>query len=127
MKRGLLRPEYNVFGDLDFSPEEAANLKMRSRLMMALTDLIEARGLTQAQAAKLMGVSQPRISNLVRGKIDRFSIDTLVAMLATGGARVTIAVHHASGTIKPASRRAPAPPRRGLLPPARRRRKAGAA
>ena len=127
MRRSPRRPEYNVFADLDFSPEEAANLKMRARLMIALTDLIEARGLTQAQAAKLMGVSQPRISDLVRGKIDRFSIDTLVAMLAAGGARVTIAVHHARATIRPTFRHAPASLRLEPARPARRRRNAGAA
>jgi predicted XRE-type DNA-binding protein len=52
--------------------------------------LIDTRGLTQAQAAELLGVTQPRISDLVRGKIDRFSIDTLIAMLDHAGVRVQI-------------------------------------
>ena len=60
--------------------------------MIRLSQLIETRGLTQAQAAILLGVTQPRISDLVRGKIDRFSIDTLVAMLGQAGVRVQILV-----------------------------------
>jgi predicted XRE-type DNA-binding protein len=82
----------NVFRDLGFSRDEAENLKIRSDLMIRLTRLIESRGLTQAQAAALFGVTQPRVSNLVRGKIDRFSIDTLVAMLGHAGVRVQIVV-----------------------------------
>jgi predicted XRE-type DNA-binding protein len=57
--------------------------------MIRLTKIIKARGLTQAAAAKLFGVSQPRISDLTRGKIDRFSIDSLVEMLGHAGVRVT--------------------------------------
>ena len=68
----------NVFRDLGFSAEEAENLRIRADLMIQLTKLIEARGLTQAAAAKLLDVTQPRISDLVRGKINRFSIDSLV-------------------------------------------------
>ena len=64
----------NVFRDLGFSREESENLKIRSNLMMRLSRLIEARKLTQAQAATLFGVTQPRVSDLVRGKIDRFGI-----------------------------------------------------
>ena len=82
----------NVFRDLGFSVEEAENLRIRADLMIQLTKLIEARGLTQAAAAKLLGVTQPRISDLVRGKIDRFSIDTLVEMLGHTGARISFVV-----------------------------------
>jgi predicted XRE-type DNA-binding protein len=82
----------NVFADLGFSPEEAQNLKVRSDLMIELTKLIEARGLTQAAAAKLLGVTQPRISDLVRGKIHRFSVDTLIEMLGHAGATVSFVV-----------------------------------
>jgi predicted XRE-type DNA-binding protein len=64
--------------------------------MVRLSKLIESRGLTQAQAAALFGVSQPRISDLVRGKIDRFSIDTLIAMLEHAGVRVQIVVSRSS-------------------------------
>ncbi len=84
------RSSGNVFRDLGFDREEADNLKIRADLMIAATRLIETRGLTQAQAAKLFGVTQPRISNLTNGKIDRFSIDGLVEMLGRAGIRVSI-------------------------------------
>ena len=82
----------NVFADLGFSAEEAQNLKVRSDLMIEITKLIEARGLTQAAAATLLNVTQPRISDLVRGKIDRFSVDTLIEMLGHAGATVSFVV-----------------------------------
>jgi predicted XRE-type DNA-binding protein len=82
----------NVFSDLGFSPEEAQNLKVRSDLMIELAKLIEAKGLTQAAAAKLLGVTQPRVSDLVRGKIDRFSVDSLIEMLGHAGASVSFTV-----------------------------------
>jgi predicted XRE-type DNA-binding protein len=78
-----------VFRDLGFSTEDAENLRIRSELMARLAKLIEERGLTQAAAAKVFGVTQPRVSDLVRGKVDRFSIDMLVVMLAKAGIRVT--------------------------------------
>lgn len=80
----------NVFVDVGFGKEEAANLLIRSHLMTALDVLIEKRGLSQAQAAKLFGVTQPRVSDLMRGKIELFSIDTLVRMLARAGIRVDV-------------------------------------
>jgi predicted XRE-type DNA-binding protein len=82
----------NVFRDLGFSDEEAENLKIRADLMIELTSLIEAQGLTQEAAAKLLGVTQPRISDLVRGKIDRFSVDSLIEMLGHAGASVSVVV-----------------------------------
>lgn len=92
MTTKVRRSTGNVFSDLGFSREEAENLKIRTDLMIRLSELIDARGLTQAQAATLFGVSQPRVSDLVRGKIDRFSIDTLVSMLGHAGVRVQIVV-----------------------------------
>ena len=82
----------NVFRDLGFARQEAENLKIRTNLMIWLSRLIETRRLTQAQAATLFEVTQPRISDLVRGKIDRFSIDTLVAMLSHAGVPVKVVV-----------------------------------
>ena len=78
----------NVFADLGFKTEQARHLQVRSDLMIALSRFIAAHGLTQTDAARKFGVSQPRISDLVRGKIDRFSIDTLVAMLGHAGVEV---------------------------------------
>lgn len=85
----------NVFADLGFSGEEAEHLKIRSSLMITIRRIIEARGLKQAQAAKLFGVTQPRISDLVRGKIDVFTIDSLVDMLANAGMHVQVDVRAA--------------------------------
>lgn len=82
----------DVFSDLGFPPSEARNLRLRSELMTALRQRIEEDGLTQAEAAKRFGVSQPRISDLLRGKIGRFSLDTLVNMLTDAGAEVSIRV-----------------------------------
>jgi len=96
MTTKIRRSSGNVFRDLGFSAEEAAHLKIRSDLMIRLSQLIEARGLSQAQAARLFGVTQPRISDLVRGKIDRFSIDTLIAMLGHAGVKVQIVLGRSS-------------------------------
>jgi predicted XRE-type DNA-binding protein len=86
------RSSGNVFRDLGFSREEAENLRLRSELMIQLSRVIKDRRLTQARAAKLFGVSQPRVSDLVRGKIGRFSVDTLIAMLGHAGVRVSLMV-----------------------------------
>ena len=80
----------NVFLDLGFPPEEAAHLLIRSDLMITLNQLLEDRGLTQVKAARLLGVSQPRVSALRRGKLELFSIDALVEMLARLGVGVTL-------------------------------------
>lgn len=88
----IRRSTGNVFRDLGFSKEEAENLKIRTDLMIRLSKLIKSRRLTQAQAASLFRVTQPRVSDLVRGKIDRFSIDTLVAMLGHAGVGVQVIV-----------------------------------
>ena len=82
----------NVFRDLGFGEDEAENLKIRADLMIELTKLIEAQELTQAAAAKLLGVTQPRVSDLMRGKIDRFSVDSLIEMLGQAGACVSVLV-----------------------------------
>ncbi len=84
------RSSGNVFRDLGFSPKEAENLRLRSELMMEIRKLIDRRRLTQAAAAKLFGVTQPRVSDLVRGRIDLFSLDMLVKMLAQAGVQVRL-------------------------------------
>ena len=88
----------DVFADLGFSPAESRNLRLRAQMMTALRKFIENEGLTQADAAKRLKVSQPRISDLTRGKISRFSLDTLVNMLSDAGLEVGF-------RIKPSSRR----------------------
>jgi len=82
----------NVFRDLGFSSSEAEHLRLRADLMVVLERLIARRGLTQARAAELLGVSQPRVNDLVRGRLHRFSIDALVDMLARAGVRVRFAL-----------------------------------
>jgi predicted XRE-type DNA-binding protein len=82
----------NVFEEVGFDPDEAHNLAIRSALMMAITRLIERRGMTQRQAAELFGVAQPRVSDVVRGKIELFTIDALVKMLSAAGVKVGVVV-----------------------------------
>jgi len=82
----------NVFADLGLPPAEAENLLLRSELMTALMGIIERRRLTQTQAAKLFAVTQPRISDLNRDKIDRFTLDALVNMLAHAGVKVRLVI-----------------------------------
>ncbi|MBP8274517.1 MAG: XRE family transcriptional regulator [Acidobacteria bacterium] len=96
MTTKIRRSSGNVFKDLGFPTEQATNLKMRSDLMIRLSKLIDARGLTQTQAAEFFGVTQPRISDLVRGKIDRFSVDTLIGMLGHAGVGVQIVLGRTS-------------------------------
>ena len=84
------RSSGNVFADLGFPPEEAAHLLIRADLMGQVRAVIAARGLTQKAAAKALGVTQPRVSDLVRGRIELFSIDTLVEMLTRFDVAVTV-------------------------------------
>lgn len=80
----------NTFVDLGFSPEEAAILQMRADLMAKLRKIIKNRRLTQVRAAKLLGVSQSRVSDLVRGKWEKFSLEMLITLATRAGIRVTI-------------------------------------
>ncbi|MBK6729205.1 MAG: XRE family transcriptional regulator [Xanthomonadales bacterium] len=80
----------SVWDAIEDSTGEAESMKLRSSLMIALARHIEASGLTQAKAAALLGVTQPRISDLVRGKIHLFSIESLVDMAAAAGLQVRL-------------------------------------
>lgn len=80
----------SVWDAIEDTPQQAASMKARSSLMMALSEIISERGLTQADAAQLFGVTQPRISDLVRGKLHLFSLDTLMDMAATAGLDPTV-------------------------------------
>jgi predicted XRE-type DNA-binding protein len=92
MSTKVRRSSGNVFRDVGFPPEQAENLRIRSELMIQVRRILEGRKLTQAAGAKLFGVTQPRISDLVRGRIELFSIDGLVNMLAHAGVRVSLVV-----------------------------------
>ena len=78
------------------SPAEAGNMRVRADLMIQIREVVRRRRLTQQRAAKLFGVTQPRISDLVRGRIDLFSVDSLIGMLSQAGMRVTISVKPAA-------------------------------
>jgi len=100
MKEKITRSSGNVFQDLGFPSEEAEYLKIRSDLMIHLRKVIETKGLKQTEAAKLFGVTQPRISDLFKGKIHLFSIDTLVDMLTRAGVRIKLVVGSSKQTSK---------------------------
>lgn len=82
----------NVFVDCGFSAVESESLEMRADLMIALRGHIRENRVTQAKAAKMMGVSQPRVSDLMRGRIELFSVDMLIRMLSLAGLRVEFRV-----------------------------------
>ena len=82
----------SVWDAIEDTPAQASNMKLRSDMMIVLTNHVERTGMTQAQAAKLFGVTQPRISDLKRGKVSLFSLDALVNMLAAAGIRVRMEV-----------------------------------
>lgn len=88
MKSRITKSSGNVFVDLGFPPDEVAVLTLRAELMVALRTLIAARGWTQAQAAEELGITQSRVSDLVRGKHERFSLDMLVTPAARAGRTV---------------------------------------
>lgn len=80
----------NVFIDLGFSKEEAAILQMRADLMSKLRKFIKTKKLTQSKAAQIFGVTQSRVSDLIRGKWERFSLEMLIALATRAGMRVTV-------------------------------------
>jgi predicted XRE-type DNA-binding protein len=86
----------NVFADIGFPPEEAQNLQLRSTLMTRVEQYVKRSGETQAAAARALGITQPRLNDLLRGKIDKFSLDALVNMLAHAGMRVEVTVKKAA-------------------------------
>jgi predicted XRE-type DNA-binding protein len=82
----------DVFRDLGFSDAESQDLRLRSDLMIELKTQIVARGQSQREIAAVLGVQQPRVSNLLQGRIEQFSIDALVDMLDRLGRRVEMTV-----------------------------------
>jgi len=90
MNKDFTESSGNVFTDLGFSPEEAAILQMRADLMADLSKFIKARKLTQAKAAEIFGVSQSRVSDLTRGKWEKFSLEMLITLATKAGMRVSL-------------------------------------
>jgi predicted XRE-type DNA-binding protein len=86
----------SVWDAIEDTQAQAENMRLRSVLMMALKDHIASEKLSQSQAAKMLGVTQPRVSDLVRGKIELFGIDSLVNMATAAGLHVEINVARAA-------------------------------
>jgi predicted XRE-type DNA-binding protein len=86
----------NVFRDLGFKEGEAQNLQLRADLMIAIQKSIRQAGLSQTEAARKLGVSQPRLSDLYRHRIERFSLDALVTLAARAGLAVRMQVKKAA-------------------------------
>jgi predicted XRE-type DNA-binding protein len=90
MSKTVIKSSANVFIDLGYSPDEAAVLQMRADLMADLRKFIKAKRLTQAKAAEILGVSQSRVSDLIRGKWEKFSLEMLITLSTRAGMRVTL-------------------------------------
>ena len=90
MKKKPTKSSGNVFVDLGFDPAEAAVLQMRSNLMSDLRLYIEKQKLSQAAAAKRLGIAQSRVSDLVRGKWDKFSLEMLITLEARLGRTIRV-------------------------------------
>ena len=86
----------NIFRDLGFDEPEAENLKLRTDLMIRVEKFVLHSKLTQVEAAKELGITQPRLNQLLKGKIQLFSLDALVNMLAQAGMRVSMTVKKAA-------------------------------
>ena len=86
----------DLWADLGFKPVEAQDLRIRSHMMIALREFVREKKLTQSQAAKLLGVTQPRVSDLMKGKINLFSASNLIKPLAKAGLRVDVQIRAAA-------------------------------
>jgi predicted XRE-type DNA-binding protein len=95
-KLKITRGSGDVFLDIGFSKAEAENLKLRAELMMRIEDFYRKSKMTQGSAARALGVGQLRLNDLLRGKIDKFSLDALVNMLGHAGMRVELKVRKAA-------------------------------
>ena len=96
MNKAKVKTYASVWDAIADTPEEAANLRMRSALMQQIAKLVERKGWTQAEAASRCGISQPRVNDLLRGRIARFSLDALVNIAAALGRRVTLKLEDAA-------------------------------
>ena len=90
MKEHIIKSSGNIFLDLGFPPEEAAILQMRSNIMADLRKVIKNKKMPQAKAAEILGVSQSRVSDLIRGKWEKFSLEMLIALATKAGIRISL-------------------------------------
>ena len=88
----MIRGSGNIFRDLGFDKAEAENLKMRSQLMMRIEDFYRRSGMTQGAAAKALGITQPRLNALLKGRIGQFSLDALVNIATRAGLDVRLVI-----------------------------------
>jgi predicted XRE-type DNA-binding protein len=86
----------NVWDAIEDSPEDAATMTMRSNVMIAITDQVRGWNTTQARAARRLGITQPRLNDLLKGKINKFSLDTLTTLATRAGLKVKIDVRSAA-------------------------------
>ncbi|MGL4603660.1 MAG: helix-turn-helix domain-containing protein [Iodobacter sp.] len=93
MSEQIIESSGNVFADLGFSPEESTLLGLRSGLMNELRQVLQEKNWTQQQAATALGVSQARISDLMRGKWEKFSLDMLVTLASRAGRKISLMTH----------------------------------
>jgi predicted XRE-type DNA-binding protein len=96
MKKKTEETFASVWDALADTPEEAVNLRLRSALMRQIAAIVDQGGWTQAEAAERCGVTQPRINDLLRGRIARFSLDALVNIAAALGRKVSVTLHDAA-------------------------------
>ena len=80
----------SVWDAIADTPEQAANMRARAELMQQIAELIQAEGWKQVEAAERCGVTQPRINDLLRGRVSRFSLDALVNIATALGRRVSV-------------------------------------
>jgi predicted XRE-type DNA-binding protein len=92
MKKSIVASSGNVFADLGYSPDEAAILQMRADLMADLRKFINNKKLTQTSAAKIFGVSQSRVSDLITGKWEKFSLEMLITLVTKAGMQVKLKI-----------------------------------
>jgi len=90
MNESIIESSGNVFADLGYSPDEAAVFQMRADLMAELRRFIKAKKLTQIKSAKILGISQSRVSDLTRGKWEKFSLEMLITLATKAGMHVTL-------------------------------------
>lgn len=95
-KLKFTRGSDNIFADLGFPPGEAENLRMRSDLMIEIEKFFRRSGLTQAQAARKLGITQPRLNALLKSRIEQFSLDALVEIASRAGLSVRLVVKKAA-------------------------------
>lgn len=86
----------NIFRDLGFPPAEAQNLIMRAELMVKIEQFVRKSGMTQKEAARLLEITQPRLNLLLKRKIELFSLDALVNMVARAGMQVKLSIKKAA-------------------------------